>query len=593
MQTMNKLSVLGDSISYNVCCMTQSILRSPSRCHSLSSIAGMYLLMLVTSSNYMLSPMRDAAAITVGVESIPKLAFISTLLTLGSSALVGWLFEAPDPKRRKIFSRVGLTRGDTQGTSLALFFRMFAFYLMLMAAVFKGLKSYNLNSSSYEKYAYASFYLGCHLMKLHAVSLVWGVATEAMELEERSDSHEGNRQRESVKNIYSRSSNGAAVASKQSKLSSLSFVALGGTAGSIMGSAVCATYAKDMKFEGMLLLSGVILETSARLAVVLGKVMQIHWNINQVAKVRSTNDLRSFQVEVEVDSSLNTHNDASNSTTMKRVGSGNSLNKEMMRRRSRSHENLRKTLAPVRESFRPTPSLANFEADSFGARLLRGIITILQSRLLITIFTYNALYASTTTMLSFQRASLVEGRKGGEAHAEDHTAFLACINMASSLAVLLLQATALGPKLASFCGMRGTLMLLPTVRLAGVAALVWWANAGKGKPPSLAIFLALDEFTRVINLAVAKPVREGLWRGLSNEARYEAKPLVDTLANRWGGGSAAFLVSAFSYIKSGPFGVPPSLILIGAVAAWWEGVAWNLGRVRRRIDEELKAKKML
>ena len=105
-----------------------------------------------------------------------------------------------------------------------------------------------------------------------------------------------------------------------------------------------------------------------------------------------------------------------------------------------------------------------------------------------------------------------------------------------------------------------------------------------------------------MNMAVAKPVRESLWRGLSNEARYEAKPIVDTLANRWGGGSAAFLVSSinklldlFGVPEKQPgegmrdvLGFPPVLFLCMIVATWWAGVSADLGQIRYRIDQELK-----
>ena len=130
--------------------------------------------------------MRDASALTVGVENIPTLTFVSTLLALFSSVPVGWLFEAPDPKRRRIFSRVGLTRGETVGTSLALFYRMFIFVLVFFVGmfwVFGNLKE-----------VHAMFYLSVHLLKLHTISLTWGVAQEAMELEE--EVREGGREEE-------------------------------------------------------------------------------------------------------------------------------------------------------------------------------------------------------------------------------------------------------------------------------------------------------------------------------------------------------------------------------------------------------------
>ena len=53
----------------------------------------------------------------------------------------------------------------------------------------------------------------------------------------------------------------------------------------------------------------------------------------------------------------------------------------------------------------------------------------------------------------------------------------------------------------------------------------------------------LNECTQVINSAIDKPVRENLWHESSNEARYEAKQIVDTLANWWGSGSTTFMVS--------------------------------------------------
>ena len=131
--------------------------------------------------------------------------------------------------------------------------------------------------------------------------------------------------------------------------------------------------------------------------------------------------------------------------------------------------------------------------------------------------------------------------------------------------------------------------------------LAWWHVKAAGQPPNLTLFLLLDEFTKVINFAVAKPVRESLWRGLSPEARYEAKPIVDTLANRWGGGSAAFLTSSIGRImvytgighvmEDGTrtiFGFPPILILCAIAAVWWTVVSVDLGVIRRSIDAELK-----
>eukprot|EP00560_Eucampia_antarctica_P004400 CAMPEP_0197840732 /NCGR_PEP_ID=MMETSP1437-20131217/45773_1 /TAXON_ID=49252 ORGANISM="Eucampia antarctica, Strain CCMP1452" /NCGR_SAMPLE_ID=MMETSP1437 /ASSEMBLY_ACC=CAM_ASM_001096 /LENGTH=176 /DNA_ID=CAMNT_0043450383 /DNA_START=489 /DNA_END=1019 /DNA_ORIENTATION=- len=173
--------------------------------------------------------------------------------------------------------------------------------------------------------------------------------------------------------------------------------------------------------------------------------------------------------------------------------------------------------------------------------------------------------------------------------------------MASGVAVFALQASGMGAWIASSCGQRGTLALMPIVRLFGALMLAWWHIKGDGQPPNLILFLMLDELTKVVNFAVAKPVRESLWRGLSNEARYEAKPIVDTLANRWGGGSAAFLTSLLDRIMNftgvgevssdgskSLLGFPPILILCSFSTVWWVIVSTDLGNIRHRIDLELK-----
>jgi len=259
------------------------------------------------------------------------------------------------------------------------------------------------------------------------------------------------------------------------------------------------------------------------------------------------------------------------------------------------------------------------EDGSFRKRLLRGLKTILRSKLLMAIFTYNALFSSTTVLLSFQRAELVANRDAAQQQSPSpaassgnrvaDTAFLAKIATISNMAVFALQASGLGARIAHRCGQKITLSLMPIARVIGVLMLVVWHFIGGGNPPNLILFLMLDECTRVINSAIAKPVRENLWRGLSNEARYEAKPIVDTLANRWGSGSAAFMVSlvdrmivVFSSSSSMEvfvnvdessntktlLGFPPLLVLCFIAAMWWMGVSTHLGMIRSSIDAELK-----
>jgi hypothetical protein len=556
---------------------------------------GFWALLHVTCANYVLTPMRDAIALQVGVQHIPKLTLASTVLALFSSVPIGWLFEAPDPCRRRLWKRMGLTRGETQGTSLALFYRIFAIILISYAIGFQGIEfiraHYGANEQTTDSQAqdfqagwlslakiwtsvgqilYIAFFLVVHLMKLHCLSLVWGVTSEAMEYEDVARKH----------------SKHATVESNKMRLQRLSLTGFGGTVGGIAGSFLASRLAQLFRLPGLLLLAAFLLEISAELSIELGRIMQKHWE-GQQQLFQSTCDLASLDASMKRSASLG---------SMKRISSGNSLN------RVKSTSDLGHK--PVTPSSSHSSSHGSAEAevneDTFTQRLLRGLKTIVKSRLLMAVFTYNALYASTTVLLSFQRAALVASRQDSTSVQAD-TAFLANINMASSLAVFLLQASGSGAYVAHTFGSRGTLALMPLIRLTGVLALAWWHRYSRGQPPNLMVFLLVDEACKIMNLAVAKPVRESLWRGLSNEARYEAKPIVDTLANRWGGGSAAFLVSfvdktldLFGVSASAPggirsvFGFPPVLFLCLIISAWWAGVSLDLGNIRRKIDLELK-----
>lgn len=539
---------------------------------------GFWALYNITFANSVLSPMRDAIALAVGVQHMPKLTVASTILTFCSSVIIGWLFEAPDPQRRKLWKRLGFTRGENQGTSLALFYRFFALSLCSYAVGFKiahfdwgadesyivqQLPSYSIEMmkwiiSNLGRAMYVAFFLVVLLLKLHSLSLAWGVVTEAMEYEEVARKHgEGNRdstQKRQTKN----------------RLQRLSFVGLGGTIGGIIGSFIVSSLAHLLKLPGLILLSAIWLEISAELAIELGGIMQKQWIKQQQGLLQSSSDIVSLDSSMKRSVSLG---------SMKRIASGNSLSKGI--KKSGSLADIAKQSSSSKNTLRGQQSKqeeAN-QSDSFTQRLFRGVRTILQSRLLMAIFTYNALYASTTVLLSFERAVLVVNRNTRNTTAEADTRFLAIINMASSVAVFAMQASGLGPLIAQKLGSARTLSLIPISRLGGVFALAWWHRLSNGQPPHLILFLTLDECTRVMNLAIAKPVRESLWRGLSNEARYEAKPIVDTLANRWGSGSAAVLVYTLNKIllffqvrvgvdgkTRGVFGLPPVLFLCTLMA---------------------------
>ena len=385
--------------------------------------------------------------------------------------------------------------------------------------------------------------------------------------------------------------------------------------GRYLYSTLASSLAEILHLPGLLIVSAILLEISAELSIELGRIMQKHWEEQQIFK--SNQDLTSLDPSMKRTASSGSMKRVASGNTlysaqqlqqhsMKRVASGNSihsatrLSSGSLSSMTNSEQQNKKMNEDGKQGIGATDVI---DDNTFTQRLLRGVTTILRSRLLMTIFTYNALFSSINTLLSFQHAELVSNRKKDTTVSAD-TAFLANINFVSSIAMFAMQSSGAGAFITQLFGTRGSLALMPLIRLGGLVGLCWWHRSTDGQPPNLTLFLMLDEFTKVINQAVAKPVRESLWSDLNNEARYEAKPIIDVLANRWGAGSASFCVYIISRVllllgqtqdmvkgdATNPvvLGLSPVLFLGLIVSAWWVGVSLDLGQLRARIDLELK-----
>jgi hypothetical protein len=233
---------------------------------------GFWSLLVVTMGVSTITPIRDAVALQVGVQHMPKLTLASSVMAFLSSVPIGWLFEAPDPSRRKLWKKMGLTRGETQGSSLALFYRFFALSVTSYAIGFTLVDLVNTNRISVSYFSaffseaqsesqdlkdtntlksilrewipailtklgatmYIAFFLVVHLMKLHSISLVWGVTTEAMEYEDVA------RKAKEHKHQHHKPHAQQTPAKIRTRLQRLAMVGFGGTLGGIMG-----RYAKD------------------------------------------------------------------------------------------------------------------------------------------------------------------------------------------------------------------------------------------------------------------------------------------------------------------------------------------------------------
>jgi hypothetical protein len=177
---------------------------------------------------------------------------------------------------------MGLTRGETQGTSLALFYRFFAGCVISYAVGFQfvdmrnngrldwifgknettigsvdGLPTadddeatmqYNATAlasalwksipywlTQIGQFMYIAFFLVMHLMKLHSISLVWGVTTEAMEYEDVARKQQDMRRNNSLNNNNSNDDADISSSKKKTRLQRLALVGFGGTLGGVWG----------------------------------------------------------------------------------------------------------------------------------------------------------------------------------------------------------------------------------------------------------------------------------------------------------------------------------------------------------------------
>jgi hypothetical protein len=178
-------------------------------------------------------------------------------------------------------------------------------------------------------------------MKLHSLSLIWGVTTEAMEYEENAEQRRKNTERNMTKissggglvrmgggnnNSPNRARSSSFSSSKKQSKSSirlkrLAFVGFGGTLGGIIGSVIASFAAHILHLSGLLVIAAIMLEISANLSVELGRIMQRHWE--EQMRFQSSGDLASMYNSTEnlatCDSSMKKSVSLS---SMKRVASG-------------------------------------------------------------------------------------------------------------------------------------------------------------------------------------------------------------------------------------------------------------------------------
>ena len=177
--------------------------------------------------------------------------------------------------------------------------------------------------------------------------------------------------------------------------------------------------------------------------------------------------------------------------------------------------------------------------EPIGGRVLAGIAQVFRSPYLLGIVAYMLLYTIVATFLYFQQAEIVDRNFVDRAV---RTAFFAKIDLAVNVLAIFTQGFFTG-RIIKWLGVAVTLTLLPAVSIIGFLSLGFW--------PVVAVLVVFQTLRRASNYALARPAREVLYTVVSREEKYKAKNFIDTFVYRGGDQIGAWSYAAMGWLGLG------------------------------------------
>ncbi len=206
-----------------------------------------------------------------------------------------------------------------------------------------------------------------------------------------------------------------------------------------------------------------------------------------------------------------------------------------------------------------------------GGNAWSGMKAVFSSPYLIGIAAFIALMTFISTMLYFQKASLI-----AEAFADrgERTAFYATVDVVVNSLTIIFQVY-LTARIIKWLGVGLTLAAIPAVMAIGFVLL--------GLYPTLAVLIAIEVMYRAGRYGLTKPAREILWTVLGREAKYKSKPFLDAAVYRGGD-----LLSGWIYTGLAAIGLSIGAIAFTAapVAAIWTILGFKLGFQQEQLAKE-------
>lgn len=227
------------------------------------------------------------------------------------------------------------------------------------------------------------------------------------------------------------------------------------------------------------------------------------------------------------------------------------------------------TLAVARlNAWAKTHAVEKSAPSPIGGSIWAGIRLTFQSPYLIGASIYLLFLTLLATLVYFEQLRLVaEHLKDSAAR----TRLFAQIDLVVNTLTLLFEIFLTNRLIGRF-GVALLLMVLPLLNVLGFGALV--------VAPTLAVLVAFQALRRVIEYALARPVREILFTVVSREEKYKAKNFIDTVVYRGGDALSGWLSS---FLKG--FGVSLAMVATLAIplALGAAVVGWMLGKKQEQL----------
>ncbi len=213
-------------------------------------------------------------------------------------------------------------------------------------------------------------------------------------------------------------------------------------------------------------------------------------------------------------------------------------------------------------------SVSQKDAPPIGGSIWAGIKLTFKSPYLIGTSVYLLFLTLLATLIYFEQVRLVADQiKDSTAR----TRLFAQIDLVVNTLTLLVEIFFTNRLIGRF-GVAILLMVLPLLNVIGFGALVI--------APTLAVLVVFQALRRVIEYALARPVREILFTVVSREEKYKAKNFIDTVIYRGGDALSGWLSSFLKGMGVSLAAVATMAIPLALGAA---AVGWLLGKKQEKL----------